>query len=173
MCSSTNFRTPIRFRRKSCCCSPPTIRPTRLAPRHARAGLFRQRPQQAIYRFRRADVETYQRGPGYLLVARVRGLRTFAPAFARRRHLQRVINAAFEPVMDGTARRFRRSTWRSPPTGRNHLGQPWWSSCRCPSLTASGGRRLRDREVVAGGRRRIRALAPDRERPDDYRTDDA
>ena len=42
-------------------------------------------PKQAIYRFRRADVETYQEVRDLLRGARRQALRIFAPAFARRR----------------------------------------------------------------------------------------
>jgi len=57
-------------------------------------------PKQAIYRFRRADVETYQEVRDLLLAsgAKPAYLRT---SFRATPDIQRMINAAFEPVMDG------------------------------------------------------------------------
>src|SRR5206468_9774918 len=57
-------------------------------------------PKQAIYRFRRADVETYQEVRD-LLEARGARRAYLHTSFRATPNIQRVINAAFEPVMDG------------------------------------------------------------------------
>jgi ATP-dependent exoDNAse (exonuclease V) beta subunit len=57
-------------------------------------------PKQAIYRFRRADVETYQEVWNLL---RARGARRayLRTSFRATPNIQQLVNAAFEPVMDG------------------------------------------------------------------------
>ena len=57
-------------------------------------------PKQAIYRFRRADVETYQKVRDLL---EIRGARRayLHTSFRATPNIQRLVNAAFEPVMDG------------------------------------------------------------------------
>jgi ATP-dependent exoDNAse (exonuclease V) beta subunit len=57
-------------------------------------------PKQAIYRFRRADVETYQEVRD-LLEARGARRAYLHTSFRATPHIQRVVNAAFERVMDG------------------------------------------------------------------------
>jgi ATP-dependent exoDNAse (exonuclease V) beta subunit len=57
-------------------------------------------PKQAIYRFRRADVETYQEVRD-LLEARGARRAYLHTSFRATPGIQRAINAAFEPVMDG------------------------------------------------------------------------
>ena len=57
-------------------------------------------PKQAIYRFRRADVETYQEVRD-LLEARGAKRAYLRTSFRATPHIQRVVNAAFERVMDG------------------------------------------------------------------------
>ena len=63
ICSSTSSRTPIRCRPRSCCCSPPTTRDEQnwrnVTPQPGKLFIVGD-PKQAIYRFRRADVETYR-----------------------------------------------------------------------------------------------------------------
>ena len=63
-------------------------------------------PKQSIYRFRRADVETYSHVYGMLERAGARRV-TLRTSFRARTNIQRAINAAFEPVMraatDGAA----------------------------------------------------------------------
>ena len=55
-------------------------------------------PKQSIYRFRRADVRTYRDVYSRLEAAHARRV-TLSASFRARPNIQRVINAAFEPVM--------------------------------------------------------------------------
>ena len=59
-------------------------------------------PKQSIYRFRRADVGIYRSVYEMLQVAGARRV-TLRNSFRARPNIQRVINAAFEPVMTGDA----------------------------------------------------------------------
>jgi ATP-dependent helicase/nuclease subunit A len=58
-------------------------------------------PKQAIYRFRRADVETYQEVRD-LLESRGARRAYLTTSFRATPNIQRVVNAAFEPPMDGS-----------------------------------------------------------------------
>ena len=82
-------------------------------------------PKQAIYRFRRADVETYQEVRD-LLEARGARRAYLHTSFRATPNIQRVINAAFEPVMDGNrdtlqAQYVALSTHRPESTGQPSL----------------------------------------------------
>ena len=137
--SWTSFRTPIRFRPRSCCCWPRTIRarPTGGASRPVPGKLFIVGdPKQAIYRFRRADVDTYRdvcehleaRGASRLHCTRV----SARPRRSSAR--QRGLRARMQAI----ARRCRPTTWRSRRIAETRRRSPPWSLCRCPSRTASG-----------------------------------
>jgi ATP-dependent exoDNAse (exonuclease V) beta subunit len=61
-------------------------------------------PKQSIYRFRRADVETYLNVCRQLVGAGARPIE-LRKSFRSVENIQRVVNAAFEPVMDGDPER--------------------------------------------------------------------
>jgi len=80
-------------------------------------------PKQSIYRFRRADVHTYTQVCEQLIArgaVRVELRRSFRGV----ENLQRVINAAFAPVMDGDADARQARYVPLEPSRPDHPGQP-------------------------------------------------
>ena len=176
--SSTSSRTPIRCRPRSCCCSRPTIRRSAtgaaITPVPGKLFIVGD-PKQAIYRFRRADVETYRevcellesRGaqagvPAHQLprdagdpARRERGVRAADDRRSRRRCRREYVALVAAPSEDRPAQ---------PAVVALPVPEPYGTAAR---------RRLRDREVAARRRRRVRALAARRERLDGHRADDA
>ena len=98
--SSTNSRTPIRCRRKSCCCYRRPIRPRSDWLERARSGklFIVGDPKQSIYRFRRADVSLYQGVKQPLLNAGAE-LEHLTVSFRATPRIQAMVNAAFAPLM--------------------------------------------------------------------------
>src|SRR5205823_12153734 len=80
-------------------------------------------PKQAIYRFRRADVETYQEVRD-LLLARGATPAYLRTSFRATPNIQRVINAAFEPVMDGNRETLQAQYVALSPYRPRATGQP-------------------------------------------------
>ncbi len=103
ICSSTNFRTPIRCRRRFCCCWPPTTgtKPTgaRVVPAAGKLFLVGD-PKQSIYKFRRADMVLYRKVRDELRDRGV-GFVTLTRSFRAVRNIQQFVNAAFETEMTG------------------------------------------------------------------------
>ena len=172
--SSTNSRTPIRCRPRSCCCWQPTIRPnaTGAASRRCPASCSSSAiPKQAIYRFRRADVETYQE-VCELLESRGAKRAFLHTSFRATPAIQHAVNAAFAPLMTAIARRCRRSTSGCRPHRPESAGQP--SVVVLPVPEPYGQRRVAGYAIeksLPDGRRRVRALAADGERLDGHRAD--
>ena len=161
--SSTSSRTPIRCRPRSCCCSRPTIRRKRdwrrVTPVPGKLFIVGD-PKQSIYRFRRADVETY-REVCELLESRGAQAAFLHTSFRATPAIQRAVNAAFAPLMTGdradAAGRVRRRCRRIAPdspdaaVGRRAAGAravrhsgaspatPSRSRCPTPSARSSTG----------------------------------
>ena len=99
--SSTSSRTPTRCRRRSCCCLRRRIRPISrwqdVTPAPGKLFIVGD-PKQSIYRFRRADVGTYQAVKD-LLVARGAASVYLTTSFRAIPSIQHLVNAAFAPVM--------------------------------------------------------------------------
>ena len=139
--SSTSSRIPIRCRRNSCCCWPPTIRPRRagsdVTPVAGKLFIVGD-PKQSIYRFRRADVDVYRR-VCELLVERGATRVELRRSFRSVPNIQHLVNAAFEPVMDGD-RRHPSGTIRGARAVARRVIQGSRRSSSCPSRhrTASG-----------------------------------
>ncbi len=95
-------------------------------------------PKQAIYRFRRADVETY-REVCELLEARGARRAFLHTSFRATPAIQRAVNAAFAPLMTGD-----RATLQArvrplcSPYRADRPDSRRSSCCRCPSRTGSG-----------------------------------
>ena len=103
-CSSTSSRTPIRCRPRSCCCWPPTIPPS------ATGSSVTPGARQAVHRRRSEAVDLPV--PARRRRDLPRGVRAARRRAARRRaylhtsfrvdaDIQRVVNAAFAPLMTG------------------------------------------------------------------------
>ena len=105
ICSSTSSRTPIRCRRRSCCCSPPRDPATRIwrevAPLPGKLFIVGD-PKQSIYRFRRADVGIYEEVREQLRRHGAACLE-LTTSFRCVPTIQRAVNAAFAPRMTGNA----------------------------------------------------------------------
>jgi ATP-dependent helicase/nuclease subunit A len=80
-------------------------------------------PKQSIYRFRRADVDIYRR-VCELLVSRGATFVELRKSFRGVENLQRVINAAFAPVMDGDVEARQASYVPLERSRADHAGQP-------------------------------------------------
>jgi ATP-dependent exoDNAse (exonuclease V) beta subunit len=80
-------------------------------------------PKQSIYRFRRADVDTYVRVCAQLIRAGARHveLRT---SFRSVPNIQRAVNAAFRPVMDGDPEALQAHYVPLAQVRHDHAGQP-------------------------------------------------
>jgi ATP-dependent helicase/nuclease subunit A len=80
-------------------------------------------PKQSIYRFRRADVEIYRRVCA-LLVDRGATFVELRRSFRSVPNIQRVVNAAFAPVMDGDVEARQARYVPLEPWRTDHEGQP-------------------------------------------------
>ena len=107
-------------------------------------------PKQAIYRFRRADVETYQRGLRAAASRAARSGRSCTRASAPRRRSSAPSTPRFAPADDGDrADAAGAATWRCPRIAQTRRPSP---RCRAPGAGAvrqAAGRRLRDRGLAA------------------------
>ena len=101
-------------------------------------------PKQSIYRFRRADVGVYR---GVYEMLRAAGARqvTLQTSFRSRPNIQRVINAAFEPVMNGDADALQADYVPLQPSRSDAAGQP--SVVVLPVPKPYGVRRLSNVEI--------------------------
>ena len=168
VCSSTSSRTPIRCRRRSCCCWLPTIPPSRIGAKVS------PRPRQALHRRRSEAVDlSIQARRRRHLPRRLRDAggggseaRDAANQLSRRPNIQRTINASFEPVMTGDDRcalagRLRAA--RAVPV-RSDGAAVGGRASRARAVRQTADRQHVDRGVAAGCRRRVRGLADSRER---------
>ena len=80
-------------------------------------------PKQSIYRFRRADVGTYLRVCQQLIDAGATPVE-LRKSFRGTPNLQRAVNAAFRPVMDGDPESLQARYVPLEPSRRDHLCQP-------------------------------------------------
>ena len=130
-------------------------------------------PKQAIYRFRRADVETYQEVCD-LLEGRGARRAFLHTSFRATPGIQQVVNAAFGPLMTGD-----RATLQAHYVGavalpsRHERPAGGDRATGAGAVRAAARRRLRDREIAACRGRRLRPLAAEGERLDGHRTDRA
>jgi ATP-dependent exoDNAse (exonuclease V) beta subunit len=80
-------------------------------------------PKQSIYRFRRADVDLYRRVCEQLEAAG--GTRVeLRKSFRSVTNIQRVVNAAFAPIMDGDVETLQARYMPLEPARGDHAGQP-------------------------------------------------
>ena len=80
-------------------------------------------PKQSIYRFRRADVDTYMRVCRQLVGAGATSLE-LRKSYRSVPSIQKAINAAFRPVMDGDPASVQARYVALEPWRRDHPGQP-------------------------------------------------
>jgi ATP-dependent helicase/nuclease subunit A len=80
-------------------------------------------PKQSIYRFRRADVDIYRR-VCELLVARGAARVELRKSFRSVPNIQRLVNAAFEPLMDGDVSMHQAKYVALDPSRDDEPGQP-------------------------------------------------
>jgi ATP-dependent exoDNAse (exonuclease V) beta subunit len=80
-------------------------------------------PKQSIYRFRRADVDTYLRVCGQLERSGAVRLE-LRKSFRGVPNIQRVVNQAFAPIMDGNPATLQARYVPLEPSRRDHPGQP-------------------------------------------------
>jgi ATP-dependent exoDNAse (exonuclease V) beta subunit len=80
-------------------------------------------PKQSIYRFRRADVETYARVCRLLVESGATAVQ-LRRSFRSVPNIQRAVNAAFAPVMDGDAEGLQAHYVPLEPSRPDHPGQP-------------------------------------------------
>jgi ATP-dependent exoDNAse (exonuclease V) beta subunit len=80
-------------------------------------------PKQSIYRFRRADVAIYRR-VCELLVDRGATFVELRKSFRSVENIQRVVNAAFEPLMDGNVETRQARYVPLEPSRADEMGQP-------------------------------------------------
>ena len=80
-------------------------------------------PKQSIYRFRRADVGTYARVCQQLIARGAIPLR-LSKSYRSVPNIQRAVNAAFRPVMDGNVERLQAGYVPLEPSRAEHEGQP-------------------------------------------------
>ena len=80
-------------------------------------------PKQSIYRFRRADVDVYRR-VCEMLVERGATRVELRRSFRSVPNIQHLVNAAFEPVMDGDLDTHQARYVALEPTRDEHSGQP-------------------------------------------------
>jgi ATP-dependent helicase/nuclease subunit A len=103
-------------------------------------------PKQSIYRFRRADVGAYQRVCDRLTAAgavRVELHKSFRAV----PNIQRVVNAAFEPVMDGDVEGLQARYMALEASRSDHPGQP--SVVALPVPRPYGQKYIAAREIEA------------------------
>ena len=127
-------------------------------------------PKQSIYRFRRADVDVYRR-VCEMLVERGATPVELRRSFRSVPNIQHLVNAAFEPVMDGD-RRYPSGadTSRSSRLATTTPGSRRSSCCRCPKPYGQRFIAAREIETLSSRRgRRLRRLAGEEERLDGHR----
>ena len=103
-------------------------------------------PKQSIYRFRRADVGAYQRVCDLLAAAGALKLELHK-SFRAVPNIQRVVNAAFEPVMDGDVEGLQARYMALEPSRADHPGQP--SVVALPVPRPYGQKYIAGREIEA------------------------
>jgi ATP-dependent exoDNAse (exonuclease V) beta subunit len=103
-------------------------------------------PKQSIYRFRRADVEAYQRVCDRLTAAGAVKVELHK-SFRAVPNIQRVVNAAFEPVMDGDVEGLQARYMALEPSRSDHPGQP--SVVALPVPRPYGQKYIAAREIEA------------------------
>ena len=80
-------------------------------------------PKQSIYRFRRADVDVYRR-VCEMLIARGATPVELRRSFRSVPNIQRAVNAAFDPLMDGDVETRQAKYVPLEPDRKDHAGQP-------------------------------------------------
>jgi ATP-dependent exoDNAse (exonuclease V) beta subunit len=80
-------------------------------------------PKQSIYRFRRADVDVYRRVCERLIAGGATAVE-LRRSFRSVPNIQRAVNAAFEPLMDGDVDTRQAKYVRLEPDRKDHAGQP-------------------------------------------------
>ncbi|OFW06150.1 MAG: hypothetical protein A3I61_18420 [Acidobacteria bacterium RIFCSPLOWO2_02_FULL_68_18] len=101
-------------------------------------------PKQSIYRFRRADVDTYRRVSEQLTKAGARQVE-LRKSFRSVPNIQRAVNTAFRPVMDGDSEALQARHVPLEPARADHAGQP--SVVALPVPKPYGQRFIAAREI--------------------------